>query len=49
MVEVPIDIVRALKEVERILRIEKQALSKKEQELLNFYLLQIAHHVGDNG
>jgi aspartate/methionine/tyrosine aminotransferase len=49
MVEVPIDIVRALKEVERILRIEEQALSKNKQELLNFYLLQIAHHVGDNG
>ncbi|MBI1937662.1 MAG: aminotransferase class I/II-fold pyridoxal phosphate-dependent enzyme [Ignavibacteriales bacterium] len=49
MVEVPIDIVRALKDVERILRIEEQALSKKKQELLNFYLLQIARHVGDNG
>ncbi|MEJ2507720.1 MAG: hypothetical protein P8Y81_15780, partial [Ignavibacteriaceae bacterium] len=49
MVEVPIDIVRALKEVERILQIEEQALSKKKQDLLNFYLLQIAHHVGDNG
>ncbi|MFZ2322645.1 MAG: pyridoxal phosphate-dependent aminotransferase [Ignavibacteriaceae bacterium] len=49
MVEVPIDIVRALKEVERILRIEEQALTKKKQELLNFYLLQIAHHAGDNG
>ncbi|NWF90263.1 MAG: hypothetical protein HXY50_12490 [Ignavibacteriaceae bacterium] len=49
MVEVPIDIVRALKEVERILRIEEQALTKSKQDLLNFYLLQIAHHVGDNG
>ena len=48
-VEVPIDIVRALKEVERILRIEEQALSKSNQELLNFYLLQIARYVGDNG
>lgn len=49
MVEVPIDIVRALNEVERILRIEEQALTKSKQDLLNFYLLQIAHHVGDNG
>lgn len=48
-VEVPIDIVRALKEVERILRIEEQALNKKEQELLNFYNLQIARRVGENG
>ncbi|MFH1198127.1 MAG: aminotransferase class I/II-fold pyridoxal phosphate-dependent enzyme [bacterium] len=49
MVEVPIDIVRALKDVERILQIEEQALSKNKQELLNFYLLQIARYVGDNG
>jgi hypothetical protein len=49
MIEVPIDIVRALKEVERILHIEEQALSKNKQDLLNFYLLQIAHHAGDNG
>ena len=48
-VEVPIDIVRALKEVERILRIEEQALSKNKQELLHFYLFQIARYIGDNG
>jgi len=48
-VEVPVDIVRALKDVERILRIEEQALSKNKQELLNFYLFQIARYVGDNG
>jgi len=46
---VPVDIVRALKDVERILRIEEQALSKNKQELLNFYLFQIARYVGDNG
>lgn len=48
-VEIPIDIVRALNQVERILRIEKQALDAKDQELLNFYMLQIARHVGENG
>ena len=48
-VEVPVDIVRALKEVERILRIDEQALSKNKQELLNFYLAQISRYVGDNG
>jgi aspartate/methionine/tyrosine aminotransferase len=48
-VEVPIDIVRALKEVERILRIDEQAVSKNKQELLNFYLAQISRYVGDNG
>ncbi|MBN1302239.1 MAG: aminotransferase class I/II-fold pyridoxal phosphate-dependent enzyme [Melioribacteraceae bacterium] len=49
VVEVPIDIVRALKEVERLLRIEEQALDKKQQELLNFYILQIARLVGESG
>jgi hypothetical protein len=49
IVEVPIDIVRALKEVERILRIEEQALDKRGQKLLNFYILQMARIVGENG
>ena len=49
MVEVPINIIRAIKEVERIIKIEEQALSLKQQDLLRFYLLQIAHLTGDNG
>jgi aspartate/methionine/tyrosine aminotransferase len=49
IVEVPIDIVRALKEVERILRIEEQALNKQEQQKLNFYILQIARLLEENG
>ncbi len=49
VVEVPIDIVRALKEVERILRIDEQALNKTDQQKLNFYTLQIARLVGENG
>jgi hypothetical protein len=49
MVEVPINIIRALKEVERIIKIEEQALSPKEQDLLRFYLLQIARLTGENG
>ena len=49
MIEVPINIVRALKEVERIVKIEEQALSVKQQDLLRFYLLQIARVAGDNG
>lgn len=49
MVEVPINIIRAIKEVERIIKIEEQALLPKEQDLLRFYLLQIARITGENG
>lgn len=49
MVEVPINIVRALKEAKQIIKIEEQALNKKEQDLLRFYLLQIARLTGENG
>ncbi|MEW5842627.1 MAG: hypothetical protein AB1775_05130, partial [Bacteroidota bacterium] len=49
MVEVPINIIRAVKEVERIIKIEEQALSPKQQDLLRFYLLHIARITGENG
>ncbi|MBI2418103.1 MAG: pyridoxal phosphate-dependent aminotransferase [Ignavibacteriales bacterium] len=49
MVEVPTNIIRAIKEVERIIKIEEQALTPKQQELLRFYLLQIARLTGENG
>lgn len=49
MVEVPVNIIRALKEVETIIKIEEQALKSKEQDLLRFYLLQIARLTGENG
>jgi hypothetical protein len=49
MAEVPINIVRAMNEVEKIVKIEEQALSPKEQDLLRFYLLQIARLTGENG
>jgi aspartate/methionine/tyrosine aminotransferase len=48
-VEVPANLVRAMREVGRIVRIEEQALPAREQELLRFYLLQIARAAGDNG
>jgi hypothetical protein len=38
-----------MKEVERIAKIEEQVLSPKEQEVLRFYLLQIARVTGENG
>jgi aspartate/methionine/tyrosine aminotransferase len=49
MVEVPVAIVRSLKEVEKIAKIEEQALSPEKQQLLRFYMLQIARLAGENG
>ncbi len=48
-VEVPVNVVRAMREVERIVRIEEQAVSPSRQALLRFYLLQIARAAGENG
>jgi hypothetical protein len=49
MVEVPVTIVRAMKDVEQIARIEEQALPADKQKLLRFYVLQIARLTGENG
>lgn len=49
MVEVPVSIIRALKEAETIIKIEEQALEPRQQDLLRFYLLQIARLTGENG
>ncbi len=49
MTEIPVDIIRALRDVERIVQIEEQVLSSKEQDLIRFYLLQIARLSGENG
>jgi aspartate/methionine/tyrosine aminotransferase len=49
MVEVPINIIRAMKEVERIAKIEEQVLTSPEQEQLRFFILQIARLAGENG
>ena len=49
MVEVPANIIRAMKEVERIAAIEEQALTAEQQDRLRFYLLQIARVAGENG
>jgi aspartate/methionine/tyrosine aminotransferase len=48
-IEVPTTVVKALKEIERIIKIEEQALSSREQDLLRFHLLQIARLAGENG
>lgn len=49
MVEVPVTIIRAIKDVEQIARIEEQALPADKQKLLRFYVLQIARLTGENG
>ncbi|MFC1851755.1 hypothetical protein ACFL27_16310 [candidate division CSSED10-310 bacterium] len=49
MDKVPIEVIRALRDVERIVRIEKQALGEKEQNLVRFYVLQMARLCGENG
>ena len=48
-VELPTNVVRAMKEVKRIVRIEEQALPPREQDMLRFYILQIARTAGENG
>jgi hypothetical protein len=48
-VELPTNVVKAMKEVKRIVKIEEQALSVREQDMLRFYLLQIARAAGENG
>ncbi len=48
-VELPVNVMRALRDVERIVKIEQQPLSSAEQEQLRFYILQIARLTGENG
>ncbi len=48
-VELPVNVMRALRDVERIVKIEQQPLSSVEQEQLRFYILQIARLTGENG
>ncbi|NOX88996.1 MAG: pyridoxal phosphate-dependent aminotransferase [Calditrichaeota bacterium] len=47
--ELPVNVMRALRDVERIIKIEQQPLSDAEQRQLRFYILQIARMTGENG
>jgi hypothetical protein len=47
--EVPTTVVRALKEVKRIIAIEEQALAPQQRDELRYCLLQIARLAGENG
>ena len=47
--EVPVEVVRALQDVRRIVRIEEQALGEREQALVRFHVLRVARLCGENG
>jgi aspartate/methionine/tyrosine aminotransferase len=48
-IEIPVSIIRALNDVERIAIIEESALPADKQDVLRFSVLQIARLAGDNG
>ncbi len=48
-IEVPISIIRAMNDVERIAKIEESALPPQKQDVIRFCVLQIAHLAGENG
>ncbi len=47
--EIPIDILRALRDVEQILRIDQQVLNPAQQQVMRYYHLQMARVCGENG
>jgi aspartate/methionine/tyrosine aminotransferase len=47
--EVPVSIIRAINDVERIAMLEETAMSKEKQEALRCCVLQIARLAGENG
>ncbi len=47
--EVPLDVIRALRDVERIVKIEGQALTEEQLARVRFYVLQIARLCKENG
>jgi aspartate/methionine/tyrosine aminotransferase len=48
-IEVPISIIRAMNDVERLAQIEESPLSPQEKKTIRFCMLKIAHLVGENG
>jgi len=48
-IEVPVSIIRALNDVERIAQIEESALAPAKQDVIRCCLLQIARMAGENG
>jgi hypothetical protein len=48
-IEVPVSIIRAMNDVERIAQIEESALPQTKQDIIRCCVLQIAHLAGENG
>jgi hypothetical protein len=48
-IEVPVAIIRAMNDVERLAQIEESALPAEKQDVLRHCLLQIARLTGENG
>ena len=48
-IEVPVSIIRAMNDVERIAQIEESALPPAKQDVIRCCVLQIAHLAGENG
>jgi hypothetical protein len=48
-IEVPVSIIRAMNDVERIAQIEESALPKEKQDVIRYCLLQIARLAGESG
>jgi hypothetical protein len=48
-IEVPVSIIRAMNEVERIAQIEESALPPEKQNVIRHCLLQIARLAGETG
>ena len=48
-IEVPVSIIRAMNDVERIAQIEESALPPDKQDVIRTCLLQIARMAGENG
>ncbi len=48
-IEVPVSIIRAMNDVERIAQIEESALPTEKQDVIRCCILQIARLAGENG
>ncbi len=48
-IEVPVSIIRAMNDVERIAQIEESALPAEKQDVIRRCFLQIARLAGENG
>jgi len=48
-IEVPVSIIRAMNDVERIAQIEESALPLEKQDVIRYCMLQIARLAGENG